>query len=74
MYSEPFLDYRGDITFVFGVSLLLPLFFAMSLLVRWRAWLGLVAVVVFFATCVSMLAHNGSSESGGTGFFEAWLA
>ncbi len=73
MCSAPFLDYGGDISFVIGVLLLSPVLMAMSPLVRYREWVGLAGAVVFLATSLAMMIHNGCSRGGMTGFFHAWV-
>lgn len=71
MYIEPFYLYRGNITFIAGVLLLTPVLLAMSLLVRMRAWIGLLGAMVFFATWIAMMTHNACFRGGMSGFFEA---
>jgi hypothetical protein len=72
MCIEPFFCYN-DVNFITGVLLVTPLLFAVNALVRWRAWVGLSAVVLFFATSIAMMSHNGCSRGGMTGFFEAFV-
>jgi hypothetical protein len=73
MMEEPFLYYSGDETFVRNVLLLTPLLLAMSPMVRWRAWLGLLGTALFFATALAMMMHNACCHNGGNGFFEHWV-
>jgi hypothetical protein len=70
MAGEAFLFYSGNESFITGVLLLLPFLLALSPLVRARAWLGVVGVIVFIATSLAMLIRNGMSIWRGTGFVE----
>jgi hypothetical protein len=72
MCVEPFFVY-DNLNFIVGVLLVTPLLFAMSPLVRWRAWVGLSGTVVFFATSIAMMTQNACSRGGMTGFFEAFV-
>jgi hypothetical protein len=66
--ADPFAEPTGDVGFVTGVHLLLPFLLAISVLVRSKAWLGVVAAVLFFKICLSMLIYNWSSSGGYMGF------
>lgn len=74
MFTEPFMWYIGDATFINGILLLLPFLLALSPFVRAGAVLGATGAVIFFATSLAMLTRNGLTRSGGYGFFGAWIS
>jgi hypothetical protein len=69
MYTDPLVDYRGRYTIMVGVSLMLPWFVMVSLLVRSNSWLALAASVLFVVALLSMLIFNACSSNGSRGFF-----
>jgi hypothetical protein len=72
--GRPSLEYDGSVDFIIKIHLLLPFLLAIGPLVRSAAWIGVVGVVVLFATVLSILIHNGFSPMGGIGFFSRWIA
>jgi hypothetical protein len=71
IYVDPLVDYRGDITFMVGIYLILPWLLAIGPLVRSKSWLGVVAAVVFAGVLLSMLIENGCSLKSSSGFFSS---
>ncbi len=69
MLADPFVDYRGDESFVFGILLVLPLLLAIGPLSRAQAWLGVAGAVAFLATCLSIIVVNGANWRVSAGFF-----
>jgi hypothetical protein len=69
MLHEPFVNYRGNRSFVTGVLLMVPLFLAVGPLARSQAWLAICGVVIFLAACLSLLIVNACNSRVSVGFF-----
>lgn len=74
MLDEAFLWYIDNGSFIRGILLLMPFLLSINLLGRSGAWVGVVGSGLFFATALAMVAHNGCSLSGGSGFFVSWIS
>lgn len=62
MLADPFTEYRGNVSFLVGVALLLPFLLAISVFVRGSAWLAVGGSGLFFAIGLIMICENALSR------------
>lgn len=75
LFVEQFLWLGGGSEDVFfgGILPLVPFLLAVGPLIRSRAFLGLVGIILFMMASLAMIVSNGFSLYGGVGFFSSWI-